>query len=73
LAAGLAQNFLLRKIDNVISQVIFTAGAVSLLGFFFPFFVFNKVIPIDFRSRESKRDRITAIRRNRAMNDAKLI
>jgi hypothetical protein len=73
LAAGLAQNFLLRKIDNVISQVTFAAGGVSLLRFFFPCFVFNKVIPIDFRPRESKRDRITAIRRNPAVNDAKLV
>src|SRR5204862_6554708 len=66
--AGLAQNFLLGKIGDVIANVFRTAFDVVA-----PELLVIQGIPIDFFSRESQRDGKPSMRRRASMNDAILI
>ena len=68
-AAGFAENFLLREIDNVITQVLFVCPVrVDLLTFNFLFFSsedvdsVNNFVPINLFAREPERDGVAPIR-----------
>jgi hypothetical protein len=68
-AAGFAENFLQRKIDNVITQVLFACPVrVDLLPFNFFFFSsedvdsVNKFLPINLFACEPERDGVAPVR-----------